>query len=243
MLQYEGAAQFLTRALQLNRSIEGEWNEQVAKTNYLLAQVYWNQGKWDIAEPYVLKSLEIREKVLGIDHLKVGRCLTGLGEMWIERNPNKAKPILERAMDILILRTGKDHFLVSRVMHDLATIHDTFGEHDRAVQLHLEAITIREKTLGPMHPQLGTSYEILGITYKLQGELRKAEAAFKRGMLVHETVHGEIYTSVSSCLEWLVMVYNDLNLPFEADKCETRRLKIQFELDKLGIVVGERIVD
>jgi len=128
-------------------------------------------------------------------------------------------------------------------MHDLATIHDSFGEHDQAIQLHLDAIAIREKTLGPNHPQLGTSYEILGITYKLKNEYKKSEQSFKRGLQIHELVHGELYTSVVSCLEWLVMIYNDMNLPFEADKCEQRRLKIQTELDKLGIVVGERIVD
>ncbi len=89
--------------------------------------------------------MEIREQVLGMDHLKVGRCLTGLGEMWIERNPQKAKPLLERAMEILIKRAGKEHHLVSRVMHDLATIHDSCGQHDQAVVLHTGAIAIREK--------------------------------------------------------------------------------------------------
>ncbi len=44
MLQYEGAAQFLLRALEMNRTLHGSMTEEVAKTNYLLAQVYWNQG-------------------------------------------------------------------------------------------------------------------------------------------------------------------------------------------------------
>jgi len=243
MLQYEGAEQLLLKSLQLNESIFGKEHEIVAKNNYIIAQVNWNQGKWDRAEPYCLKSLEVRERLHGPDSMLVAKCLTGLGELWIERNPQKARPLLERAMEILTKKLGRDHQLVSRLMHDLATIYDSFGQHQEAVSLHMEAITIREKSLGQNHPQLSTSYEVLGITYKLMREFRKAELAFRKALQINEIVHGEIYTGVASNLEWLVLIYNDLNLPFEADKCEERRRKVQGELTKLGITVGERIVD
>jgi len=243
MLQYESAEQLLWQSLQLNKEIHGHSSIPVANIYYYLAQVFWNQGLWDKAEPPCLKSMEIREQLLGSDHLKVAKCLTGMGELWIERNPTKAKPLLERSMEILVKKLGRDHQLVSRLLHDLATVHDSFGEHDQAVQLHLEAIAIREKSLGQNHPQLATSYEILGITYKLQDEYHKAELAFLKALHINELVHGEMYTGVASSLQWLVMVYTDLGRPFEADKYEQRRIKVQTELDKLGIKVGERIVD
>jgi len=138
---------------------------------------------------------------------------------------------------------GRDHVLVSRLMHDLATIHDSFGEHEQAVQLHQEAISIREKSLGPNHPQLSTSYEVLGITFKLMKQPKRAELSFRKSIQINELVHGEFYTGIASSLEWLVLVYNELNMPFEADKVEERRRKVQLELDKMGVTVGERIVD
>lgn len=67
--------------------------------------------------------------------------------------------------------------------------------------------------------------------------------------------------AVVSCCEWLVMIYNDMKLPFEADMYEEKRRKVQsgiifgggsefllltilkLELDVLGITVSERIVD
>jgi tetratricopeptide (TPR) repeat protein len=128
----------------------GTNHEAVAKTNYLIAQVYWNQGKLVEAEPYCTKALDIYQRVLGDDHKKVAKCLTGLGELWIEKDPHKAKPLLERSMEINIKIVGKEHHLVSRLLHDLATIHDSFGEHDEAVKLHLQAIAIREK----VHPSI-----------------------------------------------------------------------------------------
>jgi tetratricopeptide (TPR) repeat protein len=86
---------------------------------------------------------------------------------------------------------------VSRLLHDLATISDCFGEHSDAVALHLEAIAIREKvkefaatlisqTLGEGHPQLAVSYEVLGITYKLMGEYRKAATAMQTALRINE---------------------------------------------------------
>jgi tetratricopeptide (TPR) repeat protein len=112
MLLYEGAETLLLRSLELHQALRGENHESVAKTHYLLAQLYWNQGKWDMAEPHCLKSLSIREAVLGPQHTKVAKCLCGLGgtlraaqkfielEMWIERDPLKAKPLLERSLNI-----------------------------------------------------------------------------------------------------------------------------------------------
>ena len=163
--------------------------------------------------------------------------------MWIERDAKRAEPALERAMEIYQKINGKEHHMVTRIMHDIATVRDTYGSHEEAVQLHLEAIKIREKILGNSHPFLGISHEILGITYKLMNEHHKALQSFLKALKIHENVHGEFYTGVATCCEWLVMVYNDIGKPFLADQYEEKRRKVMDELDKLGVTTGERIVD
>lgn len=150
MLHYEGAEQLLLKSLFLFESIHGKNHESVAKIYFLLAQLFWNQGKWDQAEPYCLNSLLIREIILGKNHPKVAKCLCGLGEMFIERDPVKAKPLLIRSLEIFqsnvsyllyfffqffftnfnlfhFIKFGRENHLVSRLLHDLATISDING--------------------------------------------------------------------------------------------------------------------
>ena len=80
VLDYQGAEIFHMKALQLKRKLYGEKSAQAATSLYHLAQLNWNDGKFEKAEVFCLESLEIREKVVGGDHLKTAKCLCGLGE-------------------------------------------------------------------------------------------------------------------------------------------------------------------
>ena len=79
MVQYAGAEPIMLKALNMMTEIYGDSNLKVAKASYLLAELYWNQGKWDLAEPRCQKALEIREKLLGMNHPDVAMALVGLG--------------------------------------------------------------------------------------------------------------------------------------------------------------------
>ena len=50
----------------------GEMSIEAGKINYLLAQLFWNQGKWEIAEKYCNESLRIRMKLLEPMDAKIG---------------------------------------------------------------------------------------------------------------------------------------------------------------------------
>ena len=92
----------------------------------------------------------------------------------IERDPKRAQQYLERSLDIRVAKLGNEHHLVSRILHGLATVQDSFGNHEAAVNYHLRAIAIREKTLGKDHIQLSTSYLNLGTSYSLMEKYDQA---------------------------------------------------------------------
>jgi tetratricopeptide (TPR) repeat protein len=164
--EYEGAERFLRAALSLAER-DHPHSVQLAKAYYLLAQLHWNQGHWTEAEAHVTPAQALYTALLGEDDLEVARCLCGLGEIKLYKEPEVARPLLERALRIRRAKLGNDHALVSRILHDLALIHDQFGEHQHAVALHLEAIGIRKRVLGDRHPQLAVSWENLGSTYQV----------------------------------------------------------------------------
>jgi tetratricopeptide (TPR) repeat protein len=79
MLLIEGAKEFQSRALQVAAEIQPMPVVTVAKINFYLAQLYWNLGDFDSAKPHINTAIQLFEEKYGKDHIKIGKCLTGLG--------------------------------------------------------------------------------------------------------------------------------------------------------------------
>lgn len=125
---YTGEAQALLLAvLPLVKSLYGAEHSVVGKCCYLIAELYWNQAQLREAEPYAVESLRIREQALGPMHLHVALSLCGLAELWIEREPERARAMLERALQIRVFHFGEQHPLVARCYQDLSLIEDNAG--------------------------------------------------------------------------------------------------------------------
>jgi tetratricopeptide (TPR) repeat protein len=117
-------------------------------------------------------------------------------EIWMERDDEKAKPLIERALAIRVSHFGEGHPLVARCLQDLAVIADNAGFTDKAVELVQRAISVRERTLGALHPHLAASFEALASIYKLADRPSEAEVAIRRALHIYKTVYGEEHTSV-----------------------------------------------
>eukprot|EP00005_Dracoamoeba_jomungandri_P005444 CAMPEP_0174258426 /NCGR_PEP_ID=MMETSP0439-20130205/7418_1 /TAXON_ID=0 /ORGANISM="Stereomyxa ramosa, Strain Chinc5" /LENGTH=1085 /DNA_ID=CAMNT_0015341927 /DNA_START=79 /DNA_END=3336 /DNA_ORIENTATION=- len=241
MIKYDGAEILLKRALEIYKRLGKE--AYVADTNYTLARIFWNRGKYDIAEPYCIESMKMREKLYGPNHLTVAKCLCGLGEMLIEEDPDRAKELLERSLQIRQYHLGDFHHLVSRILHDLATVEDCYGRHEEAIALHKRAIHIRERTLGERDEQLAVSWENMGVTYKLMNRPQDALDCFLKSLSINEEIHGEVHTSTASNCQWIVLALKDLRRWEEAEQMDRRQKSISEELAKMGLSVEESIVD
>lgn len=241
MLDYATAETLLQRAILAYRSVYGEYHAAAGKAFYLLAEVHWNATELKKAEPFALKALEIRERVLGPNHLHVAMSLCGLGEIFVDSDPPKAQRYLERALKIRLLHFGPNHPLIARILQDLSVIADSQGDSQRAIQLCSRACQIREKTLGPMHPHLATSLESLAATYKLAGEPEKAEPLLKRAITINNKIHGPVHPSMESCLRWLALVAKDLGQEAEHDRYLRDADAVKDKLALMNIKVGERV--
>jgi len=245
MLDYKGAEEFYVKALALKEKLYGPQSEEVANTLYKLAQLNWNDSKFEPAEKFCLKCLEIREKLYGKDHLKVAKCYNGLGELFIARDPERAKGYLEQSLQIRVAKLGEQHKLVSRTLHGLGSISDALGDHSKAAAYHLRAISIREKVLGKDHIDLSTSFLNYGISLSLLTKFGESVQAISRGLSINLSYHGEIHPSVLNCYDWLHTVYRNWGKDMEAFQFQEKVKFVTRELTLLGINPsdGDRIVD
>jgi hypothetical protein len=63
------------------------------------------------------------------------------------------------------------------------------------------ALAIREKAMGPEHPDVAQSLNNLAGLYQAQGQYAKAEPLHQRALAIREKVFGSEHPNVATCLE------------------------------------------
>eukprot|EP00004_Rigifila_ramosa_P027026 TRINITY_DN861_c0_g1_i1.p1 TRINITY_DN861_c0_g1~~TRINITY_DN861_c0_g1_i1.p1 ORF type:complete len:1137 (-),score=238.54 TRINITY_DN861_c0_g1_i1:21-3431(-) len=217
-----------------------------SQTEYYLAQINWNQGRWAEAEKYGLLCLAKRQQQYGAAHPKVGEILTSLGEVHFRWTCTgySAEDELKRAIAIFEAQPdGKRDHRVSRCLHNLGHVSTDRGEFQQALDLHFRAIAIREATLGPLHPQLGVSWEVLGSTYQIMRDSSRAALCMRRALKINVLSHSEMNVQVASCCYWMKVICASLGQHAAALRYEERYQRITTELERRGVDVRERVVD
>jgi tetratricopeptide (TPR) repeat protein len=73
------------------------------------------------------------------------------------RAHERAKPLLERALDIWEKALGPNHPDVAAALNNLAGLYRAQGAYERARPLFERALAVWEKALGPEHPDTKTA--------------------------------------------------------------------------------------
>src|SRR6476469_7538523 len=83
------------------------------------------------------------------------------------------------------------------------------GQYAEAIPLAQRALSIRERALGPDHPDLASLLENLAALYATQGQYVEAEALYKRSLAIREKIVGPEDPSLVPLLNDLAFVYSN----------------------------------
>ena len=81
------------------------------------------------------------------------------------------------------------------------------GKYTDAIPLAKRVLTIREKALGPDHPDVGTALNNLAALYQAQGRYTEAEPLYKRSLEIREKALGPDHPDVGQSLNNLAELY------------------------------------
>ena len=71
-------------------------------------------------------------------------------------------------------------------LNNLAALYQAMGDYAKAEPLYQEALRIRQKVLGPEHPDTATSLNNLAELYQEMGEYAKAEPLYQEALRIRE---------------------------------------------------------
>jgi tetratricopeptide (TPR) repeat protein len=165
-------------------------------------------GRYTEAEPYDKRSLAIREKAFGPDHLAVAESLNNLAALYErQRNYADAEPLYKRSLTIREKALGPDHLEVAQSLNNLAIIYRNQKRYADAEPLFQRSLAIRERTLGPHNPDVADSLDALAEQYSKQGQYVDAEPLFRRSLEIRAETQGQDHPAYARTLNSLATLY------------------------------------
>ncbi len=135
-------------------------DSRVALTLDQLAEALCQLGRRAQAIPVRRYLVDVREKVLGKDHIEVANSLNSLAELYYSMGKFKeAQPLSERIMEIYEKIFGSEHLGLAMIATFLALIFHGQREYDKAEGFYRRALAIKQKVLGHNHNEVGLLIE------------------------------------------------------------------------------------
>jgi tetratricopeptide (TPR) repeat protein len=110
--------------------------------------------------------------------------------------------------------------MVARINHEM-------GRYQEALPFLVKALAIREKSLGPHHPDVAQSLNNLAELYRIQGEYAKAEPLYQRSLMIWESSLGPDHPDVAASLNNVALLYEAQGQYVKAEPLYQRSLKIR----------------
>jgi tetratricopeptide (TPR) repeat protein len=109
---------------------------RLCKSLESLAEVYWKQGKYNLAEPHSRRVLNIYESILGPDHPEVGFVANNLGMLYhAQGNLKSAAALYDRALSLLVTNLGPQHPSIFNLETNLKNVLIALGRTRDAEEL------------------------------------------------------------------------------------------------------------
>lgn len=179
------------------------------------------------AEPLYLRSVKIRENVLGSNHPEVALALSNLAELYRAQDRyDLVEPLLQRSLAIREKALAPDHPDIGISLNNLAGFYDVHAKYDLAEPLYRRALGIFEQRRGPHHRDVATTLNNLAKLYKIQHKHDLAEPLYRRALAIRERTLDPNHPDIAASLTNLAELYRAQDKPDLGEPLSRRALEI-----------------
>jgi serine/threonine-protein kinase len=129
--------------------------------------------------------------------LLLGRIYRDLGVY------DRARPLLERSLDVRRARFGREDARTAEAMSDLGLLWLEMGRPEDAERLQRETLALRRTLFGPDHADVGKTLRDLATVLNSRGKYQEAETLQREALAISEREFGPEHAEVASDLEGL----------------------------------------
>lgn len=150
-----------------------------------------NEGKADEALPLAKRALQIREKLLPPNDLKISISLNYLGTAYARKGDyNAAIEPLERLLKILEDRFGAEDVNLLPTLNRLSSLYNLNANERKVEETYQRVLAIREKVFGADSVEVAQVSYNLGEFYRMRGDFARSLSHYKRSLLNYGRLTG-----------------------------------------------------
>lgn len=214
--------------LSIHRKRETAGSLACASLDYKTACYLFQRGQLTEAAPLFQRALQVRERILGSEHLDVAFALNKLAVLSLNQGRFiEAERLFQRALQIQEQARGVEHPELATLLNNLAVLSWERGKYKEAEPLFQRALQIRERALGLEHPEVATSLNNLAELYTVQGRYPEAELLSQQALHILEQALGLEHPEVATSLYILANLLREVRKYKEAEALFQRALQIR----------------
>ncbi|HJZ87573.1 MAG TPA: tetratricopeptide repeat protein [Polyangia bacterium] len=134
--------------------------------------------------------------------------------------------LMARQAAATVERLGQDQELLARLENNLGLVARAQGKYDEAAAHLQRALELREKQVGPDHPDVTVPLSGLGGTYLSLGKYQEALGYYRRVIAIREQTLGQAHPDVAKAENNLALLYKEMGRYDEALRHQQRAISI-----------------
>jgi tetratricopeptide (TPR) repeat protein len=238
------AEEAFEKSLQIRIEKLGPTHTRVGQTLKHMLTMYEQQGNDEKALKVGLRALEITEARLGPDDPNVSSILVRLGRVYMRAKQYKqAKAYFKRALAIIVQKLGPEHHFAAENIYELGAFYFVKPEEigkknnnkgwakDKAEEYFLKALAIKEKSLGPDHPDVARILNRLGSVYIERIQFNIAEQYLTRAYKIRKEKLGPYHGRVGQTLKHMMTLFQSQENVPRSIECGLEAVKV---FEKIG---------
>src|SRR5689334_24420603 len=177
-------ATFLLLAINLNASQEPAELQEAAKLTESVVKLS-DENQFDEALPLAKRALELREKLLPPNDIRIAISLRNLGKVYFAKKDYKAaRDVFQRLLTMQEQQLGPENLRLLETLDWLAVIHYRTGNSREAEAMYNRALALREKGFGGNSVQVAHTLHALGEFYRSKGDVEHASSSYRRALVI-----------------------------------------------------------
>ncbi|CAF1275312.1 unnamed protein product [Rotaria sordida] len=169
------------------------------------------QGQYNVAIEFYVKSLAIYEKILPLNHPSLATSYNNIGQLYYNIGDySKALEFYEKALKIFEKALPPNHPNLATSYNNIGAVYDKIGDYSKVLEFYEKAHKIFEKALPPNHPDLATSYNNIGLVYNNMGNYSKALEFYVKSHKILEKALPSNHPHLAGSYNNIGSVYKDM---------------------------------
>lgn len=238
--QYAAALVAATDALKAVEQALGPDHYETANSLSDLARLYLDQGKYDRAEGYCKRALDIYQRKLGTYHPQIAEALYNLSEVYLRQEKSDlVEPLYKQALLNYEMLYGKNDTRTGIGDFTLGLYYKNQQQYSQALQYLRRALEIFESSQKPRDPYVAQVLDSLAGVYIDQQRNEQALPLLKRSLAIKERILDPNNLTVAMGLQELASLHRAMGEDAQAMPLLTRSLSIletALGPENLGIV-------